>query len=265
MESKRFSYLNEVSDNYKTSFRENRITLFLIYIYKILVVIPFCVLSTALFGSLAALFAILVNEQTGNFFGIMWAKFNSFVTMMKVEVKGSENIDKNQSYVIAANHQSLYDIYVIYGWLPIPFKWVMKIQLREVPFLGYACYKLGHVFIDRSNREKALKSIEEAKSRIQNGSSIFFFPEGTRSMSGELQDFKKGAFKTALDFDLPILPVSIINTYNILPTGTINLTPGTAKIVVHKPIEIDNYNDDNIEELMERTRGIIHKGIEVNE
>ncbi|HOO70343.1 MAG TPA: lysophospholipid acyltransferase family protein [Spirochaetota bacterium] len=192
----------------------------------------------------------------------MWARLNSLVTPMSVEVIGEENVKNDQSYIIVANHQSQYDIFVVYGWFPGDFRWVMKKELRKAPVIGYFCEKAGHVYIDRSNTEAALQSINEAKSRISGGTSILFFPEGTRSPEAKLLPFKKGAFKFALDMGLPVLPVTIIGTKYILPNNTLALFPGKATMIIHKPIDIREYDEEHIGDLMERTRRVIQKTVD---
>jgi len=242
--------------------RDVKILFYLYQIYKYFVYYPFLALSTVFFGSIAAILAIFVGPKIATYMGIWWAKLNGYVTPMFVDVIGEENIDKNQSYIFVGNHQSLFDIFLIYGWLPVDFKWVMKIELRQVPFLGYSCFKIGHVFIDRSNTKAALDSINDAKKRIINGTSIFFFPEGHRSSDGSLLDFKKGAFKFALDMGLPILPVTLSGTKDIVPSNTTDLFPGKAKLIFHKPIPIEEYNNENIHELMEKSKQAIQEGLD---
>ena len=95
---------------------------------------------------------------------------------MSVNVTGRENIDPQQSYVVVANHQSLYDVFVLYGFLGIDFKWVMKQEMRSVPGLGIGCERMGHIFVDRSNVQAAMASIKAAESKIRNGTSVVFFP-----------------------------------------------------------------------------------------
>ena len=231
-------------------------------LYKTFIFYPLLGLSTAVFGSAAVILGIFAGSLVGSFMGVLWARFNSYITPMFVQVIGAERIDKRQSYVVVANHQSQYDIFVIYGWLPIDFKWVMKIELRQVPFLGYACYKLGHVYIDRSNSKVALQSINAAKERIQGGTSIMFFPEGTRSNDGQLINFKKGAFKLAVDMKLPVLPVTIVNTRMILPNNSTALFPGRAKLVIHEAIDIKDYDNDSLEALMAQAKKSIQNGLD---
>ena len=133
--------------------------------------------------------------------------------------------------------------------------------MRKIPGLGIGCEKIGHIFIDRSDTKAALASINAAKKQIVDGTSVLFFPEGSRSKNGELGKFKKGAFRMAIDLNIPVLPVTIIGTRYILPSKTIDLFPGTVKMIIHRPIDIAGYNDDNIRELMEKARSVIQSGL----
>lgn len=242
--------------------RENKLLVGLYQIYTYLVFLPLLAVSTTILGIIATLLAILVDKKIASVCGIIWARFNSYITPMLVTVIGKEKIQKDKSYVIVANHQSQYDIFVIYGWMPVDFRWVMKMQLRGVPFLGYACYKIGHIFIDRSHPDAAKASINAARDRIKGGTSIMFFPEGTRSEDGRLKEFKKGAFKFALDMGLPILPVTIINTRNVLPAKSLKLFPGKAKMVIHDPIDIAGYGEESMGKIMDLAKKSIQQGLD---
>ena len=230
--------------------------------YKWLIFIPYLTASTIFFGFLTIILVPLAGARIASFIcGAIWARLNGYMTPMFVSMKGRENIDKMQSYVIVSNHQSHYDVFVLYGWLGIDFKWVMKQELRKVPGLGIGCEKVGHIFIDRSNHERALASLQSAREKIVNGTSVIFFPEGTRSIDGSLGEFKKGAFRMALDLGLPILPITISGTGKILPTGTMALFPGRARVTIHRAMSIDGYHEDNLEELMARVRETIKSGL----
>ena len=219
--------------------------------YKWLFFIPFLALNTIFFGLLTIVLSYISSSKFASYVGgSIWAKINTILTPMIVKVKGRENFDKHQSYIIIANHLSLYDIFLVYGWLGIDFKWVMKMELRKVPFLGPACERLDHVFVDRKNRKASLTSIEKSKSKISNGTSIVFFPEGTRNQSTSMSKFKKGAFMMALQLQLPVLPITINGTHKILPTGTMDLMPGKAEMIIHEPIPIEKYHEESIEELI---------------
>jgi 1-acyl-sn-glycerol-3-phosphate acyltransferase len=242
--------------------RNNRILYNLYQIYKYIVFFPLLAISICILFFFIFIFFFTASERFVQIAGIAWTRFNSFITPMFVTVIGKNNINKNQSYVIAANHQSLYDIFALYGWLPVDFRWVMKLELRHVPVLGYYCYKAGHIYIDRSDHQKAIDSINAAKNKISGGTCIVFFPEGTRSMDGELIEFKKGAFKFALDINLPILPVTLVGTRDVLPAGTIGLFPGRAKLILHEPIEVSGYTEETLKDLMSRVRQSIQSGLD---
>ena len=227
-------------------------------IYAWLIFAPVLVISTIFFGTATVILLFFLKPRlVGTLCGKTWARVNSYVTPMTVTVHGRENVDPRQSYVIVSNHQSQFDIFVLYGWLNIDFKWVMKKELRKVPAIGIACERLGHIYVDRSNREAALSSIEEAKGRIVDGTSVLFFPEGTRSREKRMRPFKKGAFRMALDLQLPILPVTIQGTREILPSDTLDLYPGRAAMIIHPPIAIEEYDHSRLNELIARTRQVI--------
>jgi len=235
----------------------------LLRIYKWLVVIPCLGISTAVLCSLASLISMLgfPNWASRNIM-VRWTHLNTFVSMVSVDVEGKDKASPDQSYVIAANHQSLYDIYALYGYTGIDGKWVAKKELRAIPFLGFAIEKLGHIVIDRSNPEAAIQSINDAKSRIQNGISVIFFPEGTRSRDGNLLPFKKGAFKLAIDLQLPILPISIHGSRDILPSDTMDLSPGRITMKFHDPIATEGLSDDDLDDLSSRTRKVLQEALQ---
>ena len=227
-------------------------------IYAWLVVAPVLVLSTVFFGTATVvLLFFLKPAQVAALCAKTWARINSYVTPMLVAVCGRENVDPGQSYVIVSNHQSHFDIFVLYGWLDIDFKWVMKQELRKVPVIGIACERLGHIYVDRSRREAALASLNAAKQRIVDGTSVLFFPEGTRSRDNQLRPFKKGAFRMALDLQLPILPITIQGTGDILPSDTLDLYPGRVTMTIHPPIAVEDYDHTQLDALIARTRKVI--------
>jgi 1-acyl-sn-glycerol-3-phosphate acyltransferase len=231
--------------------------------YKWLFLFPFALANTLIFGIIAVIVSSTVNQKVGSYFGgVIWSKLNGFVTPMFVTVKGKEHIDKTKSYVVISNHQSIYDIFLVYGWLGIDIKWVMKKELAKIPGLGFGSKKVGHIFLDRSNSRVALESLNDAKRKLVNGTSVVIFPEGTRSSTGYPGNFKKGAFKLAIDLGLPILPITIIGTKNIMPTGTFDVKPGKATMIIHEPIEITGYSDENMRELMDKAKRIIAQPLE---
>lgn len=230
--------------------------------YKWLFILPLLLTTTLICGIMAIIFALLFTPRVGTIWGVIWARINSFFTPMTVHVVGAEHIEPGTSYVIASNHQSMYDIYVLYGWLGVDFKWVMKKELEQVPVLGLACKVLGHIYIDRSDTKSAVETINAARTKIVDGTCVLFFPEGTRSGDGKIRPFKKGAFKMAMDLGIPVLPVTINGTRSILPKGSLDLTPGGATLTIHKPIPVKGYHEENLTELMDRTRMIINGSLD---
>jgi 1-acyl-sn-glycerol-3-phosphate acyltransferase len=216
------------------------------------------IINSLFFGIMAVVLSLTINQKTGSYIGgVIWAKINAFLTPAVVKVHGKQHIDKKQSYVIVANHLSTFDIFAVYGWLGIDFKWVMKKEIKKYPGVGFGSQAVGHIFIDRSSSKEAIKSINEAREKIKNGTSVIFFAEGTRSKTSQLLPFKKGAFKLAFDLNLPLLPVTINGTDKVWPTGTFNLFPGKVDIIIHAPIDINTYDEKNILELMQRTKEVI--------
>lgn len=227
--------------------------------YKWIVVIPIFGVETILCVVLTCL-GVVFSTRLGNCFAILWAKIMQWVTPMHVTVVGRENVVPGQSYVITCNHQSAYDIMAIYGSLGIDFKWVMKKELRKAPLLGYACYRLKHIFIDRSSKMASYRSIENAKKILTGGTSVVIFPEGTRSGSSNLGTFKHGAFKMAQSLELPILPVTIRDTYKVMSGGLSTLMPHHVQLIIHKPINTADY-DGHQDELVTATREAILAGL----
>ena len=226
--------------------------------YKYLVVMPVLGLATAFFATLDLVLTLFMSPRAASrLAGVSWARVMAWVTPMRVEVEGREYIDPRQSYVLVSNHQSQYDIFVLYGWLGVDFKWVMKQELRKVLGIGVACERLGHIFIDRSNHAAAIATLEAARTKIVDGTSVIFFPEGTRSTDGQLLRFKRGAFRMAIDLGLPILPLTVTGTRDVLPANTSDLLPGSVRLIIHEPIFVESVTAKECQELSDRVREVI--------
>ncbi|MFT3739053.1 MAG: lysophospholipid acyltransferase family protein [Breznakibacter sp.] len=209
---------------------------------------------------LAIILSTIVSQKVGSTVGgSYWSRAVGVITPMRVKVFGRGHVNNAQSYIIVSNHQSAYDIFVLYGWLGIDFRWIMKKELRKIFAVGYASEKVGHIFIDRSSPKAAYQSLEEAKKKLVNGTSVVIFPEGTRTGSNKLSKFKRGAFKMAYDLGLPILPVTLVDTHKVMGQGFFNLMPGKAKLVIHEPIDIHDF-ENNEDVLVEKVRKKIESG-----
>ncbi|MDO9184894.1 MAG: lysophospholipid acyltransferase family protein [Bacteroidia bacterium] len=228
--------------------------------YKWLFFFPFLIINTLFFCIIAILIS-LFSQKAAGYCGVIWARLNSYLTPISIKVTGKEHIQKNTSYIIVLNHQSYYDIFLIYGWLGIDIKWVMKQELRKIPGFGICCEMIGHIFIDRSNTQVAIESMNKVKQKLVNGTSVVIFPEGTRSKTGELAPFKRGAFRLAMDLGLPILPITLIGTKDILPSDSFNLLPGKAQMIIHEPIFVTKYADEEINTLITDVSKVISSAL----
>jgi 1-acyl-sn-glycerol-3-phosphate acyltransferase len=189
----------------------------------------------------------------------LWAKILLTLSNTKVKVIGKENLLRDKPQILMANHQSDFDILIALAHIPIQFRWIAKKELFAIPIFGAAMRSAGYIEIDRSNREKALHSIEEAALSIRRGKSIMTFPEGTRSRDGEIKNFKHGAFYLAIKSGVPIVPVSIIGSGRIMPKRSLRIKPGQIKMVIGKPIEVMNIDIEKRHELIEVVRNEIIK------
>jgi 1-acyl-sn-glycerol-3-phosphate acyltransferase len=228
--------------------------------YNGLVVIPFFASSTIFWGTMAVL-SSQISQRVGFHCGTAWAWSTCRMNFTRVRVRGRERADPKQSYVMMSNHQSHFDTLAFYGHWGRQFRWVLKEELRKVPGLGWGCEAVGHIFIDRSNREAAIASLREAQEKLEPGVSIMIFPEGKRSPDGRLGEFKRGGFVMAQQLGLPILPVTISGSHRLLPKGTLRLLPGRIDITIHDPIDPTAYGPDDRERLMADVRAAIGSGL----
>ena len=228
-------------------------------IYHIVVFMPIAIIVTIITSiSIILILPIAGNAHWGNIPAMIWSRILCTLSLVRVKVQGNENIDPKASYILVANHQSIYDIPLVYGWLNNNFKWIMKKELRRLPVIGKTCELMGHIFIDRSHPMRAKQSLESAKKNLKQGeSSIFLFPEGTRTRNGKIQRFKRGAFTIARDLHLPIVPVTIIGAYDALPKGLNYITPGTIQMIIHSPVDTTHLNDENLNEMVDKVKNTI--------
>lgn len=226
-------------------------------VYQWGVFLPLAVLVTAASAVSAFLLATFSGSLASRLVGRRWARTIAALTPMRVRVRGREHVEPQGSYVVVANHQSLYDIFVLYGWLDLDFRWVMKQEVRRIPGVGAACERIGHVFIDRSNPEAARATLETAKSRLGPGVSVLIFPEGTRGPGSELLPFRKGAFHLARELRRPILPVTLVGTDQVLPARSLRLRPGTASLLFHPPVEPPAPDGHDLDACVESVRRLV--------
>ncbi|MGA9111751.1 MAG: lysophospholipid acyltransferase family protein [Smithella sp.] len=189
----------------------------------------------------------------------LWAKILLLICNIKVKVIGAENLLHVKPQIFMSNHQSDFDILILLAYIPVQFRWIAKKELFSIPVFGAAMRSAGYIEIDRSNREKSLQSVDEAVLRIRKGKSIMTFPEGTRSRNGEIKPFKHGTFHLAITSGVPIVPVSIVGSGKIMSKRSLRIKAGQIKLIIGKPVEVQNYDIEKRYELIETVRNEIIK------
>jgi len=206
----------------------------------------------------AVIFSLIPNSENRiHKIANLWAKILLSISNTKVQVIGAENILHGKPQVFMANHQSDFDILIALGHVPGQFRWIAKKELFNIPIFGAAMKNAGYIEIDRNNHERAMRSLEEAALRIREGKSVMTFPEGTRSRDGEIKPFKQGTFHLAIKSGVPIVPITIIGSGQIMPKRSLKVTPGKVKLIIGKPIEVRDYSIEDRHLLINKVRNII--------
>ena len=206
-------------------------------IYFWVVCIPLFLLLTLLTALFTIGGCVLGGERIFSYYpGMIWSRLTCYLALCPVTVRGEEHIEKGRSYVFVANHQGAFDIFLIYGFLGVPIKWVMKAGIGKIPFVGAACRAAGFIFVDNSSAKAAARSVREAERSLHKGASIMIFPEGARTSTGKVARFKKGAYQMALDQQLPIVPITLNGPFHVLPIGSLNVHRGSMEMVIHPAV-----------------------------
>jgi 1-acyl-sn-glycerol-3-phosphate acyltransferase len=188
-----------------------------------------------------------------------WGRCIMVGDRVKVEVQGMENIQMDRPQIVASNHQSWFDVFALAAVIPKKFRFVAKEELSRVPLWGKAWRTAGHISINRSDRRKAVRTLEHYGKVVREDNSIIvIFPEGTRSETGELGPFKKGAFMLALHMQLDIVPTAVIGSRAIMKKNDWRVHRGTIIVRFGKPIPTTQYSEMNREELI----AIVHDRIQ---
>jgi 1-acyl-sn-glycerol-3-phosphate acyltransferase len=223
---------------------------YLYNIYQLLIVLPLVVIETVIICS-----CIIVGSALGfghfwaNYPPRLWARIILWLLFIPVKVEGRERLDPKESYVFVANHQGAFDIFLIYGHLNRNFKWMMKYQLRKIPFVGFACAKTHQIFVDKRGPKKIKATYDLARETLQDGTSVTVFPEGSRSFTGHMGVFKKGAFMLADELQLPVVPLTINGSFNIMPrTRDMKFVRWhRLSLTIHEPIYPVGKGPENVE------------------
>lgn len=233
---------------------------FLYKVYQFYIVLPLGLLLTGLTSIAIALLSVCgFPVFAAKYLGGFWAWAMLRMLLIPVTVEGKEHVDPKQSYVFVANHQGAFDIFGIYGYLRHEFKWMMKKSLGDIPFVGMACRKAGFIFVDKSSRRAILQTMTDARKALTGGASLCVFPEGARTFTGHMGVFRSGAFQLANTLQLPVVPITIDGSFDILPRmrgfNFVNRHP--LRIVIHKPIVPEGKGPEHVRHAMDESYRII--------
>lgn len=228
-------------------------------LYEIFIFAPLFVLATIITAVTVIIGCWLGNNQFWGYYPPKyWSKFACRLALCRIKVVRKGQIDPKQSYVFAPNHQSYTDIFLIYGYLNHNIKWVQKQELRKIPFVGKACEVAGHIYVNQSSYKSMRETIVKAKAQLSNGASIVMFPEGARTLTGKMDKFRRGPFIIAQQMKMPIVPITINGAFDRMRRGCFLIVPGTLELIIHEPIPTENLTEDDVLELMNKTRDIVY-------
>jgi len=228
--------------------------------------VPWGLLTVLLDAAVILLLAPFLGGKRAFFtIGPLWARQLFWVGGVKLSVQGWEELPADirteaRPVIFMSNHESNLDPPVLISAIPVPAVYISKKELKWVPLVGWAAGLGGTIFIDRGNRERAIRSIHEAAAQIRGGKTVVIFPEGTRTRTGQLGPFKKGGFAMAQEAGVPIVPLATVGGFRTLPPGSFRLRPGRYTILIGSPVDPAAFPDR--ESLMQEVRRNIESLVE---
>ena len=212
---------------------------YLYRLYQLLIALPILFAASVITSIVTVSGCLLGNGHFWGYYpGKYWAWLIVRVLLLPVKVEGREQLESHQSYVFVANHQGAFDIFLIYGFLGRNFKWMMKRSLKNVPFVGVACQAAHHIFVDKRGPSKIKETYDKARETLRYGMSLVVFPEGARTFCGHMGTFRRGAFMLADELQLPVVPLTINGSFNVLPRTRDGkwISRHALHLTIHAPI-----------------------------
>jgi 1-acyl-sn-glycerol-3-phosphate acyltransferase len=219
--------------------------------------IPAIGVYTTILGTLSLGSSLI--DRTGHFAhgcARLWSWLILATTGVSVDVKGLDRLEPGKTYIFVSNHQSIYDIPVVFSTLPYQLRIIAKESLGNFPFLGWHLRRTGHLLVDRRNPDRA-GILREWKALVDQGLSLIIFPEGTRSQTGRVGIFKAGSFLMAIEAGLPVVPLSVDGTRRVMRKSELTTRPGHATLVVHAPIETTGLTVSDARSLAQQVREVV--------
>ena len=230
---------------------------YLYRLYQLVVCVPVVIVWSIIISLMIIIGCALGGGKFWGYYpGKWWGWLIVRIFLLPVKVEGREHLEDNQSYVFVSNHQGAFDIFLIYGFLGRNFKWMMKHQLRKIPCVGYACAKSHQIFVDKRGPSKVKATYDAARKILETGNwSVVVFPEGARSFTGHMGAFKKGAFALADELQLPVVPLTINGSFNVMPrTKDWHFaTWHPLSLTIHQPIYPKGQGTENIQSVMQQS------------
>jgi len=222
--------------------------------------IPAIGVYTIVLGTISILSSLV--DSSGDFghrCARAWAWLVLRTTGVRVSVRGVEGLDPRRSYVFASNHQSIYDIPIVFTSIPLQLRIVAKASLGSFPFLGWHLRRTGHLLVDRKNPGAGI--VKKMARLVSGARSLIVFPEGTRSADGAVARFKGGMFLVAIEAGLPVVPVSIAGSRHVMLKGRLMTCPGRVTITIHEPIPTAGVGREGARALAERVRDVVLRDV----
>jgi len=216
-------------------------------------------LVTLLIGVPAIVLGMLVpgKSRKGRIFRWVTKSYSMIllpVLGVTVETRGVSRVDRNAPYVFMSNHASHVDSLALAVSIPHPLHWVFKRELSKIPVFGWVLLSLGQIMVDRRNAMQSRNALSNAAAALKGNNSVLIYVEGTRSRDGKLQPLKKGGFYIALQSGLPIVPVRVSGSHDIIPPGALRVRPGRVVVELFDPIPTAGKTEADVPELMARVR-----------
>jgi 1-acyl-sn-glycerol-3-phosphate acyltransferase len=222
-----------------------------------LFLIPAISIYTAVLGTLSLASSLFDRSgHLAHWCARTWSRLILLTTGVRIERSGLERLTPGRTYVFVCNHQSIYDIPILFWSLPFQLRIIAKESLGRMPFIGWHLRRTGHMLVDRSRPDRT-KILGWAAHLTTRGLSLFVFPEGTRSRDGRVAPFKGGSFHLALEAGLTIVPISVVGSRHIMLKGRLATYPGTVRLIVHDPIDTTQLVGVPRKQFAERVRQII--------
>jgi 1-acyl-sn-glycerol-3-phosphate acyltransferase len=229
---------------------------------SVLFLIPTIAVYTIALGTLSLLFSVVDRRgRLAHVCARVWSRLILATTGVIVSTEGLDRIDRQKTYVFVSNHQSIYDIPVVFASLPYQLRIIAKESLRRIPFLGWHLRRSGHLLVNRSNPDRA-GILRRWKALVEEGLSLIVFPEGTRSRDGRVGPFKAGSFLLAIEAGLPLVPLSVGGSRFVMSKGRLVTRPGRVRLVVHEPISTQGFSPTDARQLAGQVRDIVAASLE---